>query len=136
MGWHQPPPHTIYYKLQQERMFDMIFKLEEKDIKFLSELADGTLDPMSQKAAGLLVNESDEGKYLTITFTVEDWAKASMFITELFSMRKNSDTANVTGVIFKKIDYDQDLDHKTKIGENVIKLLESLGYNISLNRDN
>ena len=114
----------------------MIFKLDEKDIKFLSELADGTLDPMSREAVGLLVNEQDEGKYLTITFTVEDWVKASIFITELFSMRKNSDTANVTGVIFKKIDYDQDLDHKTEIGENVIKLLESLGYNISLNRDN
>ena len=57
-------------------------------------------------------------------------------MAELFSMRKNSDTANVTGIIFKKISYDQNLDHKTEIGENVIKLLESLGYNALLNRDN
>ena len=60
-------------------MFDMIFKLDEDEVKFLSGLVDGTLDPMSQKAAGSFVNESDEGKYLTITFTVEDWAGFTVY---------------------------------------------------------
>ena len=102
----------------------MIIKLDEKDIKFLSKLADGTLDPISQKSARVFVNESCEGKYLTVTFTVEDWAKAAMFMSELFGMRKGSDVANNTGVTFKKLCYDQELDHKIEIGEDAIKLLE------------
>ena len=113
----------------------MIIKLDEKDIKFLSGLTDGTLDPISQRAARSFVNESHEGKHLTVTFTVEDWAKASMFMSEVFGMRKNSDIANVTGVIFEKINYDQELDRKTEIGKSVIELLENSGYNVSLNKD-
>lgn len=113
----------------------MIIKLDEKDIKILSGLADGTLDPITQRAARSFVNESHEGKHLTVTFAVDDWAKASMFMSEIFGMRKNSDVSNVTGVIFEKLNYDQNLDRKTEIGEGVIKLLENSGYDVSLDEN-
>lgn len=110
----------------------MKIELEEKELKTLKLMETGELDIVLQDAIQHFVDESMAGKHLTLTFKINDWKKAAIFVMTLFSLKRDG-SQNDTGMSLEKIDYDQKLYDKLKFSQGLIDYLKSMGLKITIN---
>lgn len=105
--------------------------LDEKDMRLIEKLRDPNVDYNERARLSSFCGCDFEGKDIMITLTVDDWAKANMFLATLFNMRKSSkygdDKQNVsnTGMVFKSINYDSDADNKIRLAEDIIDVFKN-----------
>lgn len=108
--------------------------LEEADMRLIEKLKDPNLDRGEYVRLSGFCERNFEGKDIMITLTVDDWMKANIFLSTLFGMRNGSkhddDRQNVnnTGMVFKSINYDSNIDNKLRFAEDIMEVFKNQNW--------
>lgn len=108
--------------------------LEESDMRLIEKLKDPNLDSSEYARLSGFCERNFEGKDIMITLTVDDWMKANVFLSTLFGMKKNSkydddkQNANNTGMVFKSINYDSDINNKLRFAEDIMGVFKNQNW--------